>query len=596
MPEPFVDSRRLTGCNLYFDATGAALETAPGLAFDDAALARWADNIAAARDALGWPAGEVHVRRHRSGASLAFAAPFDQLYAATEVAEWAWYDALGLQATDPVVDDEGASRPHAATFPRDEALRRLQALAAGEARPALVALRAQAAARGLPFLADDDVVSIGAGTGARSWLIPDLPAVDDVPWSQLHAIPAALVTGSNGKTTTVRLLAAILRAHGLHTAHSCTEGVYFDNALIEGGDFSGPGGARTALRHAEAQAAVLETARGGILRRGLALCDADVAVVTNISADHFGEYGVHDLGDLAAAKLVVARAIGSDGLLVLNADDPILLRQSAMLACAIGWFAADYDLPLLAAHRARGGATCGVRAGELWLSGAHDEATLGAVAAMPLTLEGRAAYNIGNIAAAALAASAMDVPAQTIVGVLAGFGASPDDNPGRLQAWRFGQARVVVDYAHNPDGLRGLLHAIGADARQGRMGVMLGHAGNREDDDLRAVAATVAGYRPERVILKDIAGYERGRQPGEIAAIMRQALREAGLADERIQTHLDEVAAARLLLQDMRDGDLVVLPIHETAARDAVVAALDAMRARQWRPGDPLPERNGTST
>ena len=130
---------------------------------------------------------------------------------------------------------------------------------------------------------------------------------------------------------------------------------------------------------AEAQAAVLETARGGILRRGLALCDADVAVVTNISADHFGEYGVHDLDDLSAAKLVVARAIGPDGLLVLNADDPILLRQSAMLACAIGWFAADYDLPLLAAHRARGGATCGVRAGELWLSGAHDEATLGAV-------------------------------------------------------------------------------------------------------------------------------------------------------------------------------------------------------------------------
>ncbi len=198
MPEPFVDSRRLTGCNLYFDATGAALETAPGLAFDDAALARWADNIAAARDALGWPAGEVHVRRHRSGASLAFAAPFDQLYAATEVAEWAWYDALGLQATEPVVDDEGASRPHAATFPRDEALRRLQALAAGEARPALVALRAQAAARGLPFLADDDVVSIGAGTGARSWPIQALPVVDDVPWSQLHAIPAALVTGSNG--------------------------------------------------------------------------------------------------------------------------------------------------------------------------------------------------------------------------------------------------------------------------------------------------------------------------------------------------------------------------------------------------------------
>src|SRR5688500_19459625 len=136
MPEPFVDSRRLTGCNLYFHATGAALESAPGLAFDDAALVRWADNIAAAREALAWPAGEVHVRRHRSGASLAFAAPFDQLYAATEVAGWALSDALGLQATDHVVDEDGASRPRTTRAPGLEALRHVQAHAARHVLPA----------------------------------------------------------------------------------------------------------------------------------------------------------------------------------------------------------------------------------------------------------------------------------------------------------------------------------------------------------------------------------------------------------------------------------------------------------------------------
>src|SRR5690606_4543156 len=143
------------------------------------------------------------------------------------------------------------------------------------------------------------------------------PMPDDVPWQDLHAIPVALVTGSNGKTTTVRLLTAIAVAHGWHTANSCTDGLYLDGALIEGGDYSGPAGARSLLRDRRTQAAILETARGGLLRRGLAIKRADVAVVTNVSPDHFGEYGIHDLDGLADVKLTVARAIDADGILVL---------------------------------------------------------------------------------------------------------------------------------------------------------------------------------------------------------------------------------------------------------------------------------------
>lgn len=595
MAEPFEDSRRLTGCNLYFAGTGAALESAHGLAFGDAALARWRDNIGQARHALGWPAGEVFVRRHANGASLAFAAPMDQLYTATEVGEWAWYDALGMRAED-LVEGEGdlPPREHAGALPRSEALALLARFADAEARPRMLDLQRAASERGVPFLADDDVVSIGAGDGGHAWPIDALPEASSVDWAALHRIPVALVTGSNGKTTTVRLIAAMLRTQGLHVAHSCTEGVYFDNALIEGGDFSGPGGARTALRHPQAQAAVLETARGGILRRGLALCRVDAAVVTNISADHFGEYGVHGLDDLADAKLVVSRAVTQDGLLVLNADDALLRERGARFDGGVGWFAADYDAPVLSAHRAAGGATCGVRDGRMWMSHGGVEADLGAIARMPIALEGRAAYNVANGCAAALGAMALGVPAHVIAATLAAFGNQPSDNPGRLQSWRFGDARVVVDYAHNPEGLHGVLRAVGADARAGRLSVVLGHAGNREDADLRAVAATVAAYNPDRVVLKDIHGYERGRAPGEIAAIMRDALRVAGVRDAAIETRLDEVAAALALLDDLRDGDLVVLPLHEIVARDAVVDVLDAMRARQWRPGDPLPDRTPT--
>ncbi|MBC7989171.1 MAG: Mur ligase [Luteimonas sp.] len=591
-PEPFEDSRRLTGCNVYFPGTGAALETAAGLPFQGEALARWRDRIDVARKALGWPDDKVVVREHRSGASLAFAAPSDQLYTATEVNEWAWWSAA-LHGAGAEGFLALHTPGHAAIWDADSALRTLQAAARAEANPALRALQREAARRALPFLPDDDAVSIGAGDGSAVWAMDALPATTAVDWPALHAIPTVLVTGSNGKTTTVRLVAAMTRAHGWHTAHSCTDGVFFDGQTLESGDFSGPTGARTALRQRDAQAAILETARGGILRRGLATCSADAAVVTNIAADHFGEYGVHDLDDLAMVKLTVARAIGDAGLLVLNADDPVLQRRSRTLSCPIGWFALDYDSDELQAHRQAGGATCGVREGALRLHYRGDEHDLGSIAAMPLTLQARAAYNIANIAAAALAAAALGVAADTIAGTLLRFGDARDDNPGRLQRWDFDALQVVLDYAHNPDGLRGLLHAVGADQRAGRLAILLGHAGNREDADLRAVAATAAGFRPELAVLKDSGGYERGRGSGEIATIMRAELLRSGIGEGAIAVRLDEVKAARCALEWARDGDLLVLPIHELAARDRIVSLLDCLQQQKWRPQKPLPEACG---
>jgi cyanophycin synthetase len=598
-PEPFEDSRRLTGCNFYFSGAGAALEAARGVIVDDDLIECWRGQLASACAALAWPRGEVVVRRHRSGVSLAFAAPADQLYTATEVNEWAWWSAVMADAATAAAlarvggQDFFHAPGHAAVNDPESAMHTLRALAAAEAKPGLVALQRAALAHGLPWLADDDVVSIGAGDGGAAWPVDALPEPAAIDWPSLHAIPTTLVTGSNGKTTTVRLLAAMTRAHGWHTAHSCTDGVFFDGQALESGDFSGPTGARTALRQHDAQAAILETARGGILRRGLATCSANAAVVTNIAADHFGEYGVHDLDDLAMVKLTVARAIGDDGLLVLNADDPVLRRQSRTLPCPIGWFAFDYDSGELRAHRQAGGATCGVRNGALWLHHRGDEHDLGSIAAMPLTLQARAAYNIANIAAAALAAAALGVAADIIAGTLLRFGRARGDNPGRLQRWDFGALQVVLDYAHNPDGLRGLLRAVGAEQRAGRLAILLGHAGNREDADLRAVAATAAEFRPELAVLKDSGGYERGRGSGEIAAIMRAELLRIGIDENAIVVRLDEVEAARCVLEWARDGDLLVLPIHELAARERIVSLLDRLQEQQWRPRMPLPQALG---
>jgi cyanophycin synthetase len=583
---PYEDSRRLTGANLYFDGTGAALETAPGLAFDAGTLQRWRGNIARMRAALDWPEGAVCVRVHATGASLAFEAPFDQLYVATEANEWALHAALGLRAgADPVDEDAALPRPHVAHFDDDEALRQLRALADAEAKPALCALVDAARARGVPAHADDDALSVGEGEAARTWPLQGLPPPDDVPWHELRAIPKAVVTGSNGKTTTVRLLAAMLRAHGLRAGYSSTDGLFIDGQRVEAGDYSGPVGARTVLRDARVQAAVLETARGGLLRRGLVAGDARVAVVTNVSADHFGEYGIHTLADIAAVKLVVAKAVSVDGLLVLNADDAMLITH-APASRRTGWFALA-----LADARARGPLACGGRDGRLVLSADDGEHDLGVIADMPLTLGGSARYNLGNIAAASLAAQALGIAPATIARVLARFGTSNADNPGRLQRWTLGNVQVLLDYAHNPDGLQGLLDVAAGLRGDGRMGLLLGHAGNRLESDFHALAAVAASARPDRVWLKDIAGdYLRGRASGDVAKILRDALHAAGMAQADLPVCLDEAEATRQTLAWARAGDLLVLPVHEPARRDVAVALLDRLQAVGWHAGMPLPD------
>ena len=554
------DSRRLTGPNLFFDETGAVLEALGPLACDRAAHARWRANVSAMRQALGWPDdAPLAVRPHAGGAQLALAAPEGLLFTATELNERAWEAACG-----------GAATGAAGTA------RELAAQAAAEFSPARQAIAHAARARGLPLFADDDVLSLGAGRGSRAWPLSALPDAARLRWQGLHDIPIALVTGSNGKTTTARLLAAMLADTGRVPGLCGTEGVTIGGAApIARGDYAGPAGARLVLRHPQVDAAVLETARGGILRRGLALRRADVALVTNVSADHFGEYGVDSLEDLADVKLVVARALGDDGTLVLNADDALLLARASAQRCRVALFALDDAHPALAAARAvdDGAMTCGAVGGRLrlWRGGrGHD---LGAVAAMPLAHGGAARHNIANAAAAALGAAALGVAPEAIAATLLRFGRSRDDNPGRMERTSWRGATVLLDYAHNPAGLAALL-AVAAAMRPARLGLLLGQAGNRSDAAIAELARTAAAAHPDRVLLKELPAMLRGRAPGEVTTLLRAALHAAGLPPERVAAEADEFAAACALLDWAQPGDVVVLPVHQTATREALATRL----------------------
>lgn len=607
---PFEDSRRLTGNNLFFASTGAVLDLA-GVAADESLLGGWRARVIRARVHLGWEpgpdaadawptsaAGPATVARlHATGASLAMTAPCDQLFTATEVNEWALCAALherdpmhwaGLEdalVAAAVEAADGADVPDPPVLDEALALARLRRLADLESRPALRRLLDAAEARGLPYELDETVLTLGAGVGGMSYPIDQLPIVDDVPWGVLNDIPTVLVTGSNGKTTTVRLVAACARRQGWRTGYNCTDGVVVGSESVASGDYSGPAGTRLVLRDRRVEAAVLETARGGILRRGIAVRHAHAAVVTNVSCDHFGEYGIHDLDGLADVKLSVASVVTAGGLLVLNADDPLLRLKAAGLAQRLGhrprlgWFALDADSPVLQAHRAEAGATCGVRDGRLQLtleSGQHD---LGRVAEMPLAVGGSAPYNVANLAAAALAAAAIGIEPATIKAVFAVFGGDAADNPGRLMRFEVGGVTVLVDYAHNPEGIRGLLAvAEHLQRKGGRLGMQFGHAGNRQDSDLEDVARAVVPFKPDLVIVAEHADYLRGRAVGEVPRIIHAELRRQGLPEDSIRVCASEIEAVQDALDWAQPGDVLALMVHSAAARASALKLLGSGR------------------
>ena len=408
-------------------------------------------------------------------------------------------------------------------------------------------------------------------------------------------VPLILVTGSNGKTTTTRLIAAMWRAMGATTGWSCSDGVFVESDLekrtLALGDYTGPGGARLVMRDTAVQVGVLETARGGMLRRGLGTTTAQAAVITNISADHFGEYGVHTIDDLAEVKAIVTRVLGPDARLVLNADDPTLAalggRLAAEHAVPMVWFSMNADTELVADGIDTHGDGAVLHDGHLMVCREGVWGDAGRVDDMPVTAGGAARHNVENALAAALTASCSGVSLSALHVALRRFGAATHDNAGRLERYAFGGITVFVDYAHNPEGIRALCTTATSVAGS-RRGLVLGNAGDRDDEQLRALARAAWSVTPfDRVIVKEMMSLLRGRPEGELPALLADELRQCGAPTELVSIAPSEFDAVQELLAWARAGDVLVLPTH--AERGRVTGYLEQLRADGWQAGDPLP-------
>jgi cyanophycin synthetase len=393
----------------------------------------------------------------------------------------------------------------------------------------------------------------------------------------------ALVTGSNGKTTVVRLLAAMASEAGRVAGITSTEGVSAGDVLLAEGDYSGPSGARLLLRRPDVELAALETARGGLLRRGLSVDRATVAVVTNVTDDHLGEFGIQDLGTLADVKLLVARAVRPGGAVVLNADDPRLRARGERLGVAAVWFTLEPEQPWLARHLASGARAAVSEGGALVLVDGARRTPVARIGDVPMALGGAARHNLANALAAVGAAAVLQLPMDAVSRALRRFGATSGDNPGRANMVELGGVRLVIDYAHNPHGMSAVAGLVTAVPAKRRL-VLLGQAGDRSDEAIRALARAALAMKPDRVVLKEMERYLRGRQPGEIPAIMADELARCGVPAGAVSRPGTELDAVRDALAWARPGDVLFLAIHQD--RGQVLALIERLKASGWRAGE----------
>jgi cyanophycin synthetase len=431
------------------------------------------------------------------------------------------------------------------------------------------------------------VLELNACPGLRMHLSPTEGTPRDVAAAVLDSlypagvparIPVIAVTGTNGKTTTVRMIGQVLRQAGLRVGMSCTDGVYVGGSLAYAADASGPRSAEMVLDDPAVEAAVLETARGGIVRRGLGYDRADVAVVTNISADHLGNDGVDDMDELIDVKALVAEEICDGGSVVLNADDlavsELAERQAVRVhAPVIRFFSLMPDNPVITRHKAAGGLCYEVIDGQLTETEAGEQRPLLAVADLPGAFGGLASHVVANALAAVAACRAVGVSAKEIMRGLATF-APGEQNPGRGNVFRAGTSPVIVDYGHNAAALEATGRFV-AEAWAGEPAAAVTLPGDRRDDLLAQTAGAIATWFGKVALYED--SDKRGREAGEMLELVGSALRSArpGI----VCRHTENPADALRVALELADGGPVLFLYEQLAmARDA----LAAVGAQPW--------------
>jgi cyanophycin synthetase len=420
------------------------------------------------------------------------------------------------------------------------------------------------------------IVEVNAAPGLRMHLEPSEGTPRPVgeaminsmfPQGENGRIPIVAITGTNGKTTTTRCVAHLLQRSGKRVGMTCTDGIYVGGRRIDTGDCSGPKSARAVLGNPRVDAAVLETARGGMLREGLGFDFCDVAIITNVGeGDHLGMGGIETVDELARVKSIPVRRVSAQGAAVLNADDPLVADMAKLCRGSVIYFGRNPNAPVIASHRAKGGKAVTVRNGSIILATGKDERPVARLVDLPLTHGGRIGFQVDNLLAAVAAGHALGLSLDAIRTGLETFASDLDTVPGRFNVLTHRGAAVILDYGHNSSALLALCESIEKMPHRRRK-IVYTAAGDRRDEDILRQAKIIGDFFHDIYIYEDKC--TRGRPDGEIMRMMREGFGPEQPGRAILQESGGELAAISAALASLKPGDLLLCQV------DQVELALD---------------------
>ncbi|KOS08100.1 cyanophycin synthetase [Flavobacterium akiainvivens] len=421
------------------------------------------------------------------------------------------------------------------------------------------------------------ILEVNAAPGFRMHLAPSeglprnvaAPVIDMLyPPGKPSRIPIFAITGTNGKTTTTRLLAHIVKNNGYRVGFTTSDGIYIQNHMLEKGDTTGPFSAEYILKDPTVEFAVLETARGGILRSGLGFSRCDIGIITNIQEDHLGMLDIHNLDDLSRVKRVIPKSVKKDGWAVLNGDDAECRKIGADLECNVAYFSMDEDSPFIKAEAKAGRVTAVYENGFITIKKGEWKIRIDKASHVPLTLGGRARFMIENVLAATLASYLWGFKTDDISLSLQTFIPGAAQTPGRMNIFEFKQFKVMIDFAHNPAGYLAVEEFLSNTEASQKIGIIAG-VGDRRDEDIRD-CATIAARMFDHIIIRN-EKHLRGRTEENINGLLLEGFKASG-KEVTYEVIPKETEAIRHAIDNAQDGSFIV------ALSDVVTNAIEVVQ------------------
>jgi cyanophycin synthetase len=421
------------------------------------------------------------------------------------------------------------------------------------------------------------ILEVNAAPGFRMHLAPSeglprnvaAPVIDMLyPPGKTCRIPIIAVTGTNGKTTTTRLLAHIIKNNGFKVGFTTSDGIYIQNHMMEKGDTTGPLSAEYVLRDPTVEFAVLETARGGILRSGLGFSKCDIGIITNIQEDHLGISDIHTLEDLSRVKSTVVKSVKKEGWAILNADDEHCIKVGSELECKVAYFSLNEENPLIKKLCAEGKTVAVYENGFITIKKGEWKIRIERATHVPLTLGGKAKFMIANVLAATLASYLWGFKTEDISLSLQTFIPSAAQTPGRMNIFEFRKFKVLIDFAHNASGYRGVEEYLQSVEAVKKIGIIAG-VGDRRDEDIKECASIAARMFDHIIIRQE--KYLRGRTEEEIIELILEGIQNSG-RNVTYEIIPKETEAIKHAIDNAEEGSFI------TALSDVVTNAIDIVQ------------------